>query len=219
MIFGMSLEMGLTFLVLAVTILLFVTEILRVDVVAVLVILILAWTGLVSPAQALSGLASNAVVSMAAIMILGRGMERAGVVHKISRAVLRIAGSDERRLIGITSWVVGLISSFMQNVGSVALFLPAVLRISKSTRTPASRLLMPMGFAAILGGTLSMVGSSPLIILNDLLRQGEEPFGIFSVTPIGVILLGSGIGYFMIFGHRLLPKNSAPVRISVPRRT
>jgi len=139
MIFGMSLEMGLTFLVLAVTILLFVTEILRVDVVAVLVILILAWTGLVSPAQALSGLASNAVVSMAAIMILGRGMERAGVVHKISRAVLRIAGSDERRLIGITSWVVGLISSFMQNVGSVALFLPAVLRISKSTRTPASR--------------------------------------------------------------------------------
>jgi di/tricarboxylate transporter len=211
MIFGMSLEMGLTFLVLAVTILLFVTEILRVDVVAVLVILILAWTGLVSPAQALSGLASNAVVSMAAIMILGRGMERAGVVHKISRAVLRIAGSDERRLIGITSWVVGLISSFMQNVGSVALFLPAVLRISKSTRTPASRLLMPMGFAAILGGTLSMVGSSPLIILNDLLRQGgEEPFGIFSVTPIGVILLGSGIGYFMIFGHRLLPKKFGP---------
>lgn len=207
MVWGMSLEMGLTFLVIAVAILLFVTEVVRVDLVAIIVVVILAWTGLVSPPQALSGLASNAVVSMAAIMILGNGMERAGVVNRISRAVLRVAGSDERRLLGVTSSVVGMISAFMQNVGSAALFLPAVLRISKSTGTPASRLLMPMGFAAILGGTLSMVGSSPLIILNDLLRQGgEEPFGIFSVTPIGIVLLGSGIGYFMIFGDRLLPK-------------
>ena len=207
MVWGISLEMELTFLVMAVAILLFVTEAVRVDLVAIIVVLILALTGLVSPPQALSGLASNAVVSMAAIMILGKGMERAGVVNRISRAVLRVAGSDERRLLGVTSSVVGMISAFMQNLGSAALFLPAILRISKSTGTPASRLLMPMGFAAILGGTLSMVGSSPLIILNDLLRQGgEEPFGIFSVTPIGIVLLGSGIGYFMIFGDRLLPK-------------
>jgi di/tricarboxylate transporter len=206
MIWGISLEMELTFLVLAVAILLFVTEAVRVDLVAIIVVVILALTGLVSPPQALSGLASNAVVSMGAIMILGKGMERAGVVNRISRAVLRVAGSDERRLLGVTSSVVGMISAFMQNLGSAALFLPAILRISKSTGTPASRLLMPMGFAAILGGTLSMVGSSPLIILNDLLRQGgEEPFGIFSVTPIGIVLLGSGIGYFMIFGDRLLP--------------
>lgn len=207
MIWSISLEMELTFLVMAVAILLFVTEAVRVDLVAIIVVLILALTGLVSPPQALSGLASNAVVSMGAIMILGKGMERAGVVNRISRAVLRVAGSDERRLLGVTSSVVGMISAFMQNLGSAALFLPAILRISKSTGTPASRLLMPMGFAAILGGTLSMVGSSPLIILNDLLRQGgEEPFGIFSVTPIGIVLLGSGIGYFMIFGDRLLPK-------------
>ena len=206
MVWGISLEMELTFLVLAVAILLFVTEAVRVDLVAIIVVVILALTGLVSPPQALSGLASNAVVSMGAIMILGKGMERAGVVNRISRAVLRVAGSDERRLLGVTSSVVGMISAFMQNLGSAALFLPAILRISKSTGTPASRLLMPMGFAAILGGTLSMVGSSPLIILNDLLRQGgEEPFGIFSVTPIGIVLLGSGIGYFMIFGDRLLP--------------
>ncbi len=204
---GLTPEIELTFLVLTVTIFLFVTEMVRVDVAAMLIVLILAWTGLVTPGQALSGLGSNAVVSIAAIMILGRGMKRAGVVNRISRAVLQIAGSDERRLIGVISSVVGVISTFMQNVGSAALFLPAILRISKSTRTPASRLLMPMGFAAILGGTLSMVGSSPLIMLNDLMRQGgEEPFGFFSVTPIGVVLLGSGIGYFLIFGHRLLPE-------------
>jgi len=208
---GLTPEIELTFLVLGVTILFFVTEMVRLDVAAMMVVLILAWTGLVTPTQALSGLGSNAVVSIAAIMILGRGMERAGVVNRISRAVLQIAGSEERRLIGVVSSVVGVISTFMQNVGSAALFLPAILRISKSTKTPASRLLMPMGFAAILGGTLSMVGSSPLIMLNDLMRQGgEEPFGFFSVTPIGIVLLGSGIGYFLIFGHRLLPEKECP---------
>ncbi|HPJ30130.1 MAG TPA: SLC13 family permease [Methanothrix sp.] len=204
---GLTPEIELTFLVLGVTILLFVTEMVRLDVASMLVVLILAWTGLVSPTQALSGLGSNAVVSIAAVMILGRGMVRAGVVTRIGREVLKIAGSDERRLIGVISSVVGVISTIMQNIGSAALFLPAVLRISKSTGTPASRLLMPMGFAAILGGTLTMVGSSPLIMLNDLMRQGgEEPFGFFSVTPIGIVLLGSGIGYFLLLGRRLLPE-------------
>lgn len=204
----MTPEIELAFIVVAVTVLLLVTEVVRVDVAAMLILLILAWTGLVTPSQALSGLGSNAVVSIAAIMILGRGMERAGVVNSISRAVLRVAGSDERRLLAVISSVVGVISAFMQNVGSAALFLPAILRISKSTKTPASRLLMPMGFAAILGGTLTMVGSTPLIILNDLMMQsGEEPFGFFSVTPIGVVLLVSGILYFLIYGHRLLPED------------
>jgi di/tricarboxylate transporter len=206
-VYSLTPEIALTFLVLAATIFLFVTEIVRLDVAAMLVVLILALTGLVTPVQALSGLGSNAVVSMAAIMILGKGMERAGVINRISRMILQIAGSDERRLIGVISSMVGAISTFMQNVGSAALFLPAVLRISKSTRTPSSRLLMPMGFAAILGGTMSMVGSSPLIMLNDLMKQGgEEPFGLFSVTPIGIVLLVSGICYFLILGHRLLPE-------------
>ena len=209
--YGMTPQIELAFIVVAVAVLLMVTEVVRVDVAAILVLLILAWTGLVTPAQALSGLGSNAVVSVAAIMILGRGMERAGVVNRIGRAVLRAAGSDERRLLAVISSVVGVISAFMQNVGSAALFLPAILRISKRTKTPASRLLMPMGFAAILGGTLTMVGSTPLIILNDLMMQsGEEPFGFFSVTPIGVVLLASGIGYFILFGHRFLPRDGRP---------
>lgn len=94
----------------------------------------------------------------------------------------------------------------MQNIGSVALFLPAVLRISKKTSIPKSRLIMPMGFAAILGGTLSMVGSSPLILLNDLLQQGKlEPFGFFAVTPVGIVLLFVGIVFFFFFSAYVLP--------------
>jgi di/tricarboxylate transporter len=203
---NMTPQIALVLGVLGVTIVLFVTERLRVDVVAILVMLILAWLGLVTPAEAFSGLASNAVVSMIAVMILGYGIDRSGVMRRVTRPILRAAGSSERRLTGIVGAAVGLLSGFMQNIGAAALFLPAMLRLSKRTGLPASRLLMPMGFAAILGGTLTMVGSGPLIILNDLLRQaGEARYGLFGVTPIGAALLAAGIGYFVLLGRRVLP--------------
>lgn len=192
--------------VLAVTILLFVTELLRVDVVAMLVMLALGWLGLVSPQEVFSGFASNAVISIVAVMILGYGVDRTGVMQRVTRPILRLAGGRESRLTALVSATVGGISAFMQNVGAAALFLPALMRISRQSGIPASRLLMPMGFAAILGGTLSMVGSSPLIILNDLMRSGgQETFGLFAVTPIGLVLLAAGILYFVLFGKLVLP--------------
>ncbi|AKB24533.1 sulfur deprivation response regulator [Methanosarcina sp. MTP4] len=206
---GLTPDILLVLLVLAGTIVLFVGEFFRVDVTAGLVMLTLAWTGLVSPKEAFSGFGSNAVMSIIGVMILGRGIDRTGLMNRVSRKILSLAGSSERRLLGVICTVVGLISAFMQNIGSVALFLPAVLRISRAAKLPASRLLMPMGFAGILGGTLTMVGSGPLIILNDLLRQGgQEPFGLFSVTPIGLALLFSGIAYFLLFGKYVLPSKT-----------
>ncbi len=176
------------------------------DITAILVMLILAWSGVVKPSEAFSGLSSNAVVSIIGVMILGYGIEKSGVMKKIVKPILDIAGKGEKRLIGFVSLVIGGLSAFLQNIGAAALFLPAIIRISKRTRIPASRLLMPMGFAAILGGTLSMVGSGPLIILNDLLKQsGEESYGLFSVTPLGVVLLATGIMYFLFFGKYVFP--------------
>jgi di/tricarboxylate transporter len=202
---------ALVLAVLAITIVLFVTELLRVDVIALLIMLSLPWLGLVSGAEAFSGLASNAVVSIIAIMILGYGVDRSGIMNRLIRPITRLAGHSESRLIGLVSTVVGGISAFMQNVGAAALFLPALLRIARRTAIPASRLLMPMGFAAILGGTLSMVGSSPLIILNDLMQAGGEArFGLFTVTPIGAVLLFSGIAYFVLFGRYVLPAKTPP---------
>jgi di/tricarboxylate transporter len=202
----MTPEIVLVLIVLAVTIILFVTEAFRVDVIAIAIMVTLPWLGLITPAEAFSGLASNAVVAIIAVMILSYGVGRSGVMNRITRPIIHVAGSSEKRLIGLVSAAVGLISSFMQNIGAVALFLPAVMRISKKTRIPISRLLMPLGFAGILGGTLTMVGSGPLIILNDLLRQGgQPPFGLFGVTPIGVVLLGAGIAYFLVFGKVVLP--------------
>ncbi len=192
--------------VLAATIILFVTERLRVDVIAVMVMLALAWLRILTPAEAFSGLASNAVVAVAAVMIMGYGIERSGVTRRLTRAIMRAAGESERRLVGVVSAVVGLLSGFMQNVGAAVLFLPAILRISRRRRISASRLLMPMGFAAILGGTITMIGSGPLIILNDLLRRGgEEAFGLFSVTPVGLALLAAGVLCFLALGSRILP--------------
>ncbi len=202
----MTTEIALTLTVLLATVLLFVFEALRVDVIAVLVMLSLAWLKLVTPAQAFSGLAGTAVVSIIAVMIMGAGVDRSGIMNRMIRPVMKMAGPSERKLTAIVSSAAGLISAFMQNIGSAALFLPAVMRISSRARLPISRLLMPLGFAAILGGTLTMVGSGPLIILNDLLRQKDlAPFGLFSVTPLGLALLASGILYFIVLGRRILP--------------
>ena len=202
----MTTEIILTFVVLGVTILLFVKEWLRVDVVALCVMLALPWLGLVEAHEALAGLSSNAVFSIIGVMILGCGVDRSGIMAKVTRPILRVAGSSERRLVSLVSAAVGGISAFMQNIGAAALFLPALLRISKRTGLPESRLLMPVGFAAILGGTLTMVASGPLIILNDILRQGGQPaFGLFAVSPVGLALLAAGILYFLILGPVVLP--------------
>jgi di/tricarboxylate transporter len=202
----MSTEIILTFAVLGITILLFVKEWLRVDVVALCVMLALPWLGLVEPHEALAGLSSNAVFSIIGVMILGYGVDRSGLMAKVTRPIVRVAGSSERRLVSLVSAAVGAISAFMQNIGAAALFLPALLRIAKRTGLPESRLLMPVGFAAILGGTLTMVASGPLIILNDILRQGgQASFGLFAVTPVGLTLLFAGILYFAILGPVVLP--------------
>ena len=202
----MTLEMALVFLILAVTMILFVSDKLRVDVVAILVMVTLPWLGLVEPEEAFSGLASNAVVAVIAVMILGYGVDRSGAINRLVQPIISAARSSEKRLIVLVTVTAGLISAFMQNIGVAALFLPAMLRISKSTGMPASRLLMPMGFAVILGGNISMVGSTPLLILNDLLRQGgHRAFGLFSVTPVGIALLAFGVVYFIIGGSRLFP--------------
>jgi di/tricarboxylate transporter len=126
-------------------------------------------------------------------------------MHRVAAFIMHVGGTTERRIIPTVSGTVGIISSFVQNVGAAALFLPVMSRISNRLNIPLSRLLMPMGFAAIVGGTITMVGSSPLILLNDLLPAGMEPFDLFDVTPIGLALLASAIVYFVVLGPFVLP--------------
>ncbi|MGE4579011.1 MAG: SLC13 family permease [Desulfuromonadales bacterium] len=197
-------------LILAVTVTLLALEIFRLDVTALLCLLALAWTDVLEPQEALSGFASNAVVAMMAVMILGRGLARTGLMDRFARFFVRKVGDKPSRIVALLSLSVGLLSGFIQNVGAAALFLPAILDISRRQRIPASTLVMPIGFAAILGGTLSMVGSGPLILINDLLRVGgQAPYGLLSVTPVGLALLGAGIFYFVLLGKMVLPDTAS----------
>ncbi len=218
----MSWVMGLLLL----TIYLFAFEVLEVDVTAISIMVLLGLTtlfapimgleeGLVSTDKLFDGFSSNAVMSIIAVMIIGAGLDKTGIMSKVASFILDVGGTSEKRIIPIVSSTVGFISSFMQNVGAAALFIPVVSRISARSGLPMSRLLMPMGFCAILGGTVTMVGSSPLILLNDLIlttnqglpeAQQMETWGLFSVTPVGIALVFTGIFYFVLAGRFVLPK-------------
>jgi len=186
--------------------LLFITEWVRVDVVGLLMMTALPVMGLLDLKRAFSGLASNAVISIGAVMVIGAGMDKAGLINKLVRPVIQLAGKSPNRLVIFISAFVAIVSSFLQNIGAAALVLPAIQRISRQMNVSISRLLMPIGFACILGGTLTLVGSSPLIMLNDLIAPFHlDRFSLFSVTPIGLCLVIAGILYFVILGRWVLP--------------
>ena len=224
-----TIEIAWVTAILLLTIYLFAFEIVDVDIAAVSIMVILGLTSLLYPIMGLDkplvdpnrlfdGFSSNAVMSIIAVMIIGAGLDKTGIMSKVAAFILNIGGTSEKRIIPIVSTTVAFISSFMQNVGAAALFLPVVARISARSGLPMSRLLMPMGFCAILGGTVSMVGSSPLILLNDLIQtsnttlpadQQMSSWGLFSVTPIGIALVATGVLYFVIAGRFVLPTSKA----------
>jgi di/tricarboxylate transporter len=196
--------------ILTATVIMMVFEIFRIDVVAIICMLSLGWTGILTTDEMLTGFSSNAVISMIAVMILGYGITTTGVMEKFSEGILKKVGNDKNKIIGFISMSVGTLSAFMQNIGAAALFLPGTLEISRKTKIPVSQLIMPLGFAAILGGSLTMVGSGHLILINDLLKNADlEPYGLFAVTPIGAILLIAGVLYFFILGNLVLPSVSS----------
>ncbi len=211
-------KMGIVMGVLVLAILLFIFEFVRVDVVGIIMMVILPILGVVTPKEAISGLSSNAVVSIIAVIIIGAGLDKTGVMNILARKILKIAGKSESRIVTLIAGTVAVISGFMQNIGAAALFMPAAIRIGKQTGIPVSRILMPMGFCAIIGGTMTLVGASPTILLNDLIEQANslgfmpekiEPLGLFTQTPIGIALVASAIIYFLVLGRFVLPAKSS----------
>jgi di/tricarboxylate transporter len=220
-----TLEVAWVSCILLLTIYLFVFEIVEVDIAAICIMVLLGLMTLIGPLFGLNhpfvstqhlfdGFASNAVMSIIAVMIIGKGLDKTGVMNTVAAIILKRGGKTEKRIIPLISSTVAIISSFMQNVGAAALFLPVVSRISARSGLPLSRLLMPMGFCAILGGTVTLVGSSPLILLNDLMMTSNQAlppgqkmsaFHLFSVTPVGLALVATGVIYFVLFGKYVLP--------------
>jgi len=195
--------------ILLVALILFITEILRMDIIALLVLVALAVTGLVAPDQALSGFANPAVITVWAMFILSDGLTRTGIADILGNQVLRIAGHREQMLIVVIMLTAGGLSAFMNNIGVAALMLPVVVDIARRTEIPASRLLMPLAYGSLLGGLTTLVGTPPnLLISGALADAGETPFSMFDFMSVGGGVLVAGTLFVALLGRLLLPKHS-----------
>ncbi len=202
----MTPEILVVLALLLLAIVLFVSELLRPDLVGLLVLVLLAVTRLVTPQEAISGFSSPAVVTVWAVLILSAGLARTGVASIIGQRLLRITGTGEMRQIVIIMLVVGALSGFMNDIGVATLMLPIVIILARQTGRAPSKLLMPLAFAALLGGLITLIGTPPNILISDALGQaGLPPFRMFDYAPTGIPVLLAGVAFMALFGRRLLP--------------
>ena len=194
--------------VLAFALWLFATEKLRVDVTAMLVLMILVITGLLDAEQALSGFSSEPAIIVAAVFVISAGLAATGLTERLGQWIGRVAGRSETRAIAIVMPAVAALSAFTHHVMITAMMVPILLRHARENGLAASRLLMPMSLAASLGTTLTLVSAPAFLLADNLLsRDGGEGLRIFSITPIGVALVIVGVAY-MLVARWLLPRRS-----------
>ncbi|MEJ2170327.1 MAG: SLC13 family permease [Desulfobacterales bacterium] len=202
----MTLEIGLTLGIIVMALVLFATEKFRVDLIALIVLLVVSITGLVSKEEVFSGFANPAVITIWAVYIVSGGLFKTGVADILGSMILRLSGTGEARLIAVIMLVCGILSAFMNNVGAVAVLMPAVIGISNRTKIPVSKLLIPLAFSSLLGGTMTLIGTPANILAQGILvEKGLPSFGFFEITPMGAIVLLTGIIYMVLIGRHLLP--------------
>jgi len=202
----MTSEIALTLGIIAVAVLLFASEKLRVDVIAMLVLLTLALTGLVGPDDVFAGFASPAVITVWAVYIVSGALFKTGVADVLGQRIIQLAGNSEPRLIAVIMLTCGLMSAFMNNIGATAVLLPAVVGISRQAKVPLSKLLIPLSFSSLMGGNMTLIGTPPNVLAASLLsRQGLASFGFFDFAPTGVLVFGTGVLFMVFVGRHLLP--------------
>ncbi|AGG90380.1 MULTISPECIES: SLC13 family permease [Rhodanobacter] len=211
------------------TMLMLVLEWIRADMVALLVVVVIGLTGLIPSDRVFNGFAGNAVIAIIAIMIMGEGLDRAGVLNLTANFVMRMARGMESRLGVVINLVASLFSAVIPSQALAALMIPVSSRLAARTGVPLSRLLLPMAFCILTATNTTLIANSPLIVLNDLIASANvnlppgahtiPKFGLFSVTPIGLTLALLGVGYFYFFGRKLLPGHEDERLKVTPGRT
>ncbi|GAB4419000.1 MAG: SLC13 family permease [Anaerolineales bacterium] len=202
----MTPQIALTLAIVVGALVIFGTEKLRVDVVALLVLLTVGLTGLVGPKEVFSGFSNSAVITVWAVYIVSGGLFKTGVAEKLGNFILRLAGKNEMRLIAVIMITCGTMSAFMNNVGATAMLLPAVVSIGKQAKIPVSKLLIPLSFSSLLGGGLTLIGTPANILASNIvLDNGLPSFGFFDFTLIGIVVFVTGILYMVFIGRHLLP--------------
>jgi di/tricarboxylate transporter len=199
-------QIALVLLILGVAIVLFASERIRVDVISMMVLLTLLFTGLLTTEEAFSGVSSPAVITVWAIYIVSAGLMYTGIADFIGQRIMRVSGQEEWRLIMVIMVTVGTMSAFMNNIGATAVLLPAVVAIGREVKIPASKLLIPLAFGSLLGGVTTLIGTPPNLLVSQALgTAGFEPFSLFDYTPMGLIIMVSSIAYMVLIGRHLLP--------------
>lgn len=203
-------QLTLTFIILGITIVLFMTNKLRADLVAMLALLTFVITGILTPVEALSGFSNSVVIMIAGLFIIGAGIYRTGLAQMAGTLLLRYSGESESRLFVLLLVIVASVGAFMSNTGTVALMLPIVISIAMSIKSSPSKYLIPLSYMASFSGLLTLIASPPNLIVSQLLvDNGYEKLGFFQITPIGIIGVVVGIVYLYAVRNKLLPSSSA----------
>ena len=206
----MTPEIAFVLGVLVVSLILFISEVIRMDLVALLVLGALAVSGLVDADQAFAGFSNSAVITVWAMFILSEGLTRTGIADVIGRQVMRIGGRREVPMIFVIMVTGAVLSAFMNNIGVAALMLPVVVEVARRTRIAASRLLMPLAYSTLLGGLMTLIGTPPNLLISEALTQnGYAPFELFDFTPLGGAVMLIGVLFVTLLGRLFLPKRRA----------
>ncbi len=205
---------------------LFVTKWLPIGVTALAIPVVLVVTGVIeNPSDALTGFGSQAVITIGSIFVVGAALQESGVATLMARGLQRLGGGSEVWLIGLVMIGAALLSAIMNNAAAVALLLPAVVTLARRSLLPTSRLLMPMAFATVLGGTVTLIGTAPNLLLADEIRQRiasglvspDQSIGVFTFALAGVPIVVTGILYMILVGRRLIPFRTAEDRLREAR--
>jgi di/tricarboxylate transporter len=187
---------------------LLISELLRPDLVALIVMVILGLVGIVSPQDTFSGFSGSAVMTLLGISIISEGLHQTGVTHWLGTLMYKLGRQSEAHLVLITMLVSAGLSLFMNNIAAVGVLLPAVMTLSRQTRVPPSRLMMPLAYGTVLGGMATLLTTSNIIVSGTLRDAGFKPFGLLDFFPIGAPLVLIGVVYMLTLGRRLLPKEN-----------
>lgn len=202
-------QQALVFLVLAGALCLFIWGRWRYDLVALLALLVVSLAGVIPGDEAFLGFGHPAVVTVVAVLVVSRGLQNAGVVDLLARPLLAVGNRPTAQVGALTSLVASL-SAFMNNVGALALLLPVTLRLARKSSNSPSLLLMPLAFASLLGGLVTLIGTPPnIIIAMSRAQTGAEPFRMFDFTPVGLGVALAGVLFIALGGWRLVPQRRA----------
>lgn len=198
---------GITLILLLVAVVLFATEKIPVDVVAIMLVIGLILTGVLTAQEGLSGFGDNIIILIGGLFVLTGGLIKTGLVDLIGRRLYRYSGNNEFLLTTLIMFTAAASAAVLKNTTTTAMFLPVVIGLSERAKIPPSRLLMPLAFGAILGGSCTLIGTSTnLAVSSALQRYGQAGYTMFELTPVGVAIAAAGLLYMLVLGVRLLPR-------------